>query len=97
VEVPVTMVEAALGATVRVPTPEGSVGLKIPAGTQNGKMLKLKGKGAPRLSGSGKGDLLARVKVLTPEKLSGDQKDLLKKFAESRREDPRADRAGWSA
>ena len=47
VEVPVTMVEAALGATIRVPTPEGSVGLKVPAGTQNGKMLKLKGKGAP--------------------------------------------------
>ncbi len=66
VEVPVTMVEAALGATVKVPTPEGSVGLKIPAGTQHGKMLKMKGKGAPRLGASGKGDLLARVKVLTP-------------------------------
>ena len=97
IEVPVTMVEAALGATIRVPTPEGSVGLKIPAGTQNGKMLKLKGKGAPRLGASGKGDLLARIKVLTPEKLNGEQKDLLKKFGESRDEDPRAGRAGWSA
>jgi molecular chaperone DnaJ len=97
VEVPVTMVEAALGATVRVPTPEGSVGLKVPAGTQNGKLLKLKGKGAPRLGASGKGDLLARIKVVVPEKLSGEQKDLLKKFAESRDEDPRAGRAGWSA
>jgi molecular chaperone DnaJ len=97
IEVPVTMVEAALGATIRVPTPEGSVGLKVPAGTQHGKMLKLKGKGAPRLGASGKGDLLARIKVLTPEKLSGDQKDLLKKFADARREDPRADRTGWSA
>ena len=80
-----------------MPTPEGSVGLKIPAGTQNGKMLKLKGKGAPRLGASGKGDLLARIKVLTPEKLSGEQKDLLKKFADSRKEDPRAGRTGWSA
>ncbi len=96
IEVPVTMVEAALGATVKVPTPEGSVGLKVPSGTQNGKMLKLKGKGAPKLGASGKGDLLARIKVLTPEKLSGDQKDMLKKFADSRKEDPRAGRTGWS-
>ena len=97
VEVPVTITEAALGATVRVPTPDGSVGLKVPAGTQNGKMLKLKGKGAPRLGASGKGDLLARIKVVVPEKLSGEQKDLLKKFADARNEDPRAGRIGWSA
>jgi molecular chaperone DnaJ len=97
VEVPVTMVEAALGATVRIPTPEWSVGLKIPAGTQDGKMLKLKGKGAPRLGATGKGDLLARIKVVVPEKLNGEQKDLLKKFAEARQEDPREGRIGWSA
>jgi len=97
VDVPVTMVEAALGATVRVPTPEGSVALKVPAGTQDGKLLKLKGKGAPRLGASGKGDLIARIQVLTPQDLSGDQKELLKKFAASREEDPRADRPGWSA
>ncbi len=97
VEVPVTIVEAALGATIRVPTPEGSVSLKVPTGTQNGKMLKLKGKGAPRLGASGKGDLLARIKVVVPEKLSGEQKDLLRKFAEVREEDPRAGRIGWSA
>ena len=95
VEVPVTMAEAALGATVRVPTPEGSVNLKVPAGTQHGKLLKLKGKGAPRLGASGKGDLIARIKVLTPESLNGEQKDLLKKFAASRKEDPRAGRQGW--
>ena len=89
------MAEAALGATVRVPTPEGSVNLKVPAGTQHGKLLKLKGKGAPRLGASGKGDLIARIKVLTPEGLSGEQKDLLKKFAASRKEDPRAGRQGW--
>lgn len=97
VEVPVTMVEAALGATVRVPTPEGGVALKVPAGTQDGKLLKLKGKGAPRLGASGKGDLIARIKVLTPQNLNRHEKDLLKKFAESREEDPRADRPGWSA
>jgi molecular chaperone DnaJ len=97
IEVPVTMAEAALGTSIKVPTPEGSVSLKIPSGTQNGKLLKLKGKGAPRLGASGKGDLLARIKVLTPEKLSGEQKDLLKKFAEARPEDPRSGREGWSA
>jgi molecular chaperone DnaJ len=97
IEVPITMVEAALGATVRVPTPEGPVALKVPAGTQSGKLLRIKGKGAPRLGGSGRGDLLARIRVLTPEHLTGPQKDLLKKFAEMRPEDPRRGRPGWSA
>jgi len=97
VDVPVTMTEASLGASIRVPTPEGSVSLKVPAGTQDGKLLKLKGKGAPRLGASGKGDLLARIHVLTPKDLNGEQKELLKKFAESRKEDPRAGRPGWSA
>ena len=97
IQVPVTMAEAALGATVRVPTPEGSVNLKVPAGTQDGRLLKIKGKGAPKLGASGRGDLLARIDVLTPQDLSGEQKDLLKKFAESRKEDPRAGRPGWAA
>ena len=97
VQVPVTMTEAALGATVKVPTPEGSVALKVPAGTQDGKPLKLKGKGAPRLGGSGKGDLIARINVLTPDGLNKEQKELLKKFAESYKKDPRAGRPGWSA
>jgi molecular chaperone DnaJ len=97
IQVPVTMVEAALGASVRVPTPEGSVSLKVSAGTQDGRLLKIKGKGAPRLGAVGKGDLIARIKVLTPEELNGEQKDLLKKFADSRKENPRAGRPGWSA
>ena len=96
IQVPVTMVEAVLGATVRVPTPEGSVDLKVPSGTQDGRLLKIKGKGAPKLGASGKGDLLARINVLTPKDLNGEQKDLLKKFAEARKEDPRADRPGWT-
>jgi len=95
IEVPVTMAEAALGATVRVPTPEGEVALKVPAGTQSGRQLKIKGKGAPKLGESGRGDLIARIKVLIPEKLNGEQKDLLKKFAASQKEDPRAGRPGW--
>ncbi|MCL4368090.1 MAG: molecular chaperone DnaJ [Actinobacteria bacterium] len=96
VEVPVTMVEASLGATVKIPTPEGKVGLKVPAGTQTGRLLKLKGKGAPHLGASGKGDLIARIKVVTPQDLSGEEKDLLKKFGEAHQEDPRVGRPGWS-
>jgi molecular chaperone DnaJ len=96
IQVPVTVVEAALGATVRVPTPEGKVALKVPAGTQDGRQLKIKGKGAPKLGASGKGDLIARIRVVTPENLNGEQKDLLKKFAESRKEDPRGGRPGWT-
>lgn len=97
IEVPVTMTEAALGATVKVPTLNGPVALKVPAGTQDGKLLRIKGKGAPKLGSSGKGDLIARIKVLIPEKLTREQKEVLTRFAELRNEDPRAGRPGWPA
>ena len=82
VEVPVSFVQAALGDTVQVPTLDGAVELKIPAGIQSGKVLRIKGKGVPYLRGGGRGDQHVIVKVLTPQKLTGEQKDLLKKFAE---------------
>lgn len=87
--VPVSFTEAALGAKIEIPTTDGSISLKVPAGTQNGRMLRVKGKGAPRVKGSGKGDLLVRVKLVVPEKLNKAQKQALEAFASVYREDPR--------
>jgi molecular chaperone DnaJ len=82
-EVPITFTQAALGAEVEVPSLEGKVKVKIPAGTQSHKTLRLKGKGLARLGSYGRGDQLVRVIVEVPSKLSSEQKDLLKRFEES--------------
>jgi molecular chaperone DnaJ len=90
VEVPVTYAEAALGAKVEVPTPYGErLSLKVPAGSESGKLLKLKGHGAPKLRGGGKGDLIARVKVTVPKKLTKAEREALEAFQKISREDPR--------
>jgi molecular chaperone DnaJ len=96
IDVPVTYPEAALGATVEIPTPEGPVALKVPAGSENGKLLRVKGRGAPRLKGGGKGDLLARVRVTVPQKLSKAEKEALEAYQNTLREQPRQrfERAG---
>jgi molecular chaperone DnaJ len=60
------------------------VKLKVAAGTQDGKVYKLPGKGAPRLKGSGTGDMKVRVKLVVPEDLNAEQKELLKRFASAR-------------
>ena len=91
-EVPLTYPEATLGATVEIPTPEGPVNLKVPAGTESGKLLRVKGRGAPKLKGGGKGDLLARIKVTVPQKLTKAEKEALEGFDKVLRERPR-DRA----
>jgi molecular chaperone DnaJ len=88
-DVPVTYAEAALGANVQIPTPDGPVSLKIPAGTEPGKLLRVKGRGAPHLKGNGKGDLLARISVTVPKKLSKAERQALEEYGKVSRERPR--------
>lgn len=88
-DVPVTFAEAALGASVQIPTPGGSVSLKVPAGTESGKLLRVKGHGAPQLKGNGRGDLLARVKVTIPKKLTKAEREALEGYQKVSRENPR--------
>ena len=80
-EVPISFVDAALGTSMKVPTLEGKVDLKIPEGTQNHRTFRLRGKGISHLRGSGRGDQFVRVQVEIPSKLSKRQKELLQEFA----------------
>jgi molecular chaperone DnaJ len=89
VDVPVTYPEAALGATVKVPTPDGAVTVKVKPGTTDGTLLRVKGKGAPKLKVSGRGDLLARVKLTVPKKLSKAEREAVEALQKASREDPR--------
>lgn len=77
-DVPLTI--ASLGGTMQVNTLDGSVSVKVPAGTQSGKVIVLRGRGLPNVRGNGTGDLRIRVHVKIPSKLSGKQKKLLKEL-----------------
>jgi molecular chaperone DnaJ len=94
VGVPVSFVEAALGAEIQVPRPGGGiVKLRLPAGTQDGKQFKVRGAGAPRArtDGGEKGDLIVRVSVVVPKKLKRREREILEALAEERDEDIRED------
>lgn len=100
-EMPVTFTQAALGADVEVPTVTGTARVKIPAGTQSGKLLRLRGKGLPHLQGGGHGDMIVRVVVWTPTELTPEQEALLKKLAKIESKAPDSvemdeDRGFWS-
>jgi molecular chaperone DnaJ len=81
-EIPVSFAQMALGDTVEIPTLRGRAEMTIPAGTQSGKILRLRGQGLPVLDGRGRGDQHVRLFVEVPKKLSDRQKELLKEFAE---------------
>jgi molecular chaperone DnaJ len=81
-EVPISFVQAAMGAEIEVPALDGKLKLVIPEGTQTGSNFNLKGKGIPHLKSHRRGDQIVFVKVTTPTRLSESQKELLKKFAE---------------
>ncbi|HWN21427.1 MAG TPA: molecular chaperone DnaJ [Gaiellaceae bacterium] len=85
VDVPLSYADVTLGTSVEVPTPEGPISLKVPAGSQPGKLLKVKGRGAPKLKGGGKGDLLARLKLTVPEKVSKQERELLEQLRKVQR------------
>jgi len=82
-EVPITFADAALGGELEVPTLDGRVKLKIPAGTQTGKLFRLRGKGVKPVRGGSVGDLLCRAAIETPVNLSKKQKELFKDLQES--------------
>jgi molecular chaperone DnaJ len=79
----VNVAQAALGDEVEVPTVDGPTHLKIPTGTQPGKVLTLKGKGVPRLRGAGRGDQMVVINVEVPTKLSPEQRKLLEQLGKS--------------
>ncbi|MFH0771021.1 MAG: molecular chaperone DnaJ [Candidatus Omnitrophota bacterium] len=86
-EIPISMVEAALGTEKEVPTLEGRVKMKVPAGTQSGKIFRLKGKGIPDVHDQTRGDEHVRVVVETPANLNSKQKQLLEEFSQASGED----------
>lgn len=86
---PLTFPEATLGTKVEVPTLGAPVTVKIPPGTQNGKVLRVKGKGAPKRAG-GHGDLLVKIEVQVPQKLSRKEREALEAFAAAHKDSPRS-------
>ncbi|VAX31327.1 Chaperone protein DnaJ [hydrothermal vent metagenome] len=82
-EASISFVKAALGATIEVPTIKGETPLKIPAGTQDGRIFRLKGLGFPSIRGYGIGDQVVKIRLTIPTKLSGEQREALEKYAKA--------------
>src|SRR3712207_547286 len=85
--VPITFAEAALGTTLTVPTLDGTVSLRVPAGTASGRTLRVRGRGVPGKRTSG--DLLVTVEVAVPSRLTAEERELIEKLAVATDEDPR--------
>jgi molecular chaperone DnaJ len=95
VTVPVSFTELALGTTLSVPTLDGKVGVRVPKGTTDGRILRVRGRGVPKRSG-GQGDLLVTVKVAVPPNLDGAAKEALEAYAVAERSSGFDPRAGWA-
>ena len=95
VTIPVSFSELALGATLSVPTLEGKVGVRVPKGTSDGRILRVRGRGVPKRSG-GHGDLLVTVKVAVPPKIEGEAAEALEAYAKAERASGFDPRAGWA-
>jgi len=80
-EVPISFSQAALGVEMEIPAIDGNATLRVPEGTQHGAVFKIKGRGMPRLRGSGRGDLKARIRLVIPKRLNPRQKELLAEYA----------------
>jgi molecular chaperone DnaJ len=91
IKVPVTVTEAALGAKVEVPTLDGPTTIKIPPGTQSGQKLRLRGRGAPSLRASVRGDQFVEVQVVVPRVADERSKEILRELARLNPDDPRKD------
>ena len=90
-DLPVSIDEAALGTTVVVPAPDGSlVKIKVPAGTEHGKVMRVRGKGAKKIKGNGYGDLKVCIKVVVPKRLNIAQKQALEAFAKASQDSAKA-------
>jgi molecular chaperone DnaJ len=95
-DLPLSFSQAALGGEFEVPTPHGAERIRVPAGTQTDTMLRLKGKGLPALGQSSVGDLLIRVHVWTPEKLTAEQERVLRQLAAIEGDPPKREAGFWS-
>jgi molecular chaperone DnaJ len=98
VDLPVTVAEAIRGATIEVPTLNGSKRIRIPAGTQHGSTQRLRGEGPPRPKGSGRGDIRYRVQIEVPKELNDEQREAVERLSEAfNGQDPRASLLGRAA
>jgi molecular chaperone DnaJ len=92
VTVPITIAEALQGATIEVPTLDGSKKIKVPAGTKHGTIQRLRGEGAPKPRGKDRGDIRYRLEIEVPKELTDEQREVVEKLAEALNgSDPRAE------
>ena len=94
-DAPITFTQAVLGGEMEIPTIDGKVSYTLPEGTQTGSTFRLKGKGIPNVNGRGRGDQFVTVHIETPRGLNREQKEALRKFSETLKEQNYKERKSW--